>query len=112
MASQLWHNSGMGSPSGTDPDFHVFLSYYHQDNEKFGMVVDQLFEQIQRRYSASYGDMLKIFKDTDATPWGNKWQDTINQAVDGSACFMPIITMNYFRRPACIGELSRFIRNE
>src|SRR5437764_14013106 len=54
------------------------------------------------------GRTLEIFVDRDTIGWGDDWQEGIEQAIAGAIVFMPVVTRQYFDRPACREELLTF----
>lgn len=57
---------------------------------------------------ADRGRTLEIFVDRDSIGWGEDWQEKIWSSIQGATVFLPIVTRQYFDRPACREELFRF----
>lgn len=86
----------------------VFVSYAHVDNELMNQAVRQFTEDLKSFYAAKSGDYLKVFFDRDSIDWGDDWRKNIEANLRAASIFMPIITMQYFNRPACREELNAF----
>ncbi|GGW18202.1 hypothetical protein GCM10018980_70320 [Streptomyces capoamus] len=86
----------------------LFVSYAHADNKLFDDAVKFLAEDIKGFYAAKTGNELSVFFDRESIGWGDDWRSQIDGELENAAIFMPVITMQYFNRPACRDELNAF----
>lgn len=86
----------------------LFVSYAHADNKLFDDAVKSFADDLKGFYSAKTGNDLSIFFDRESIGWGDDWRSQIDGELENAAIFMPIITMQYFNRPACRDELNAF----
>ncbi|MFB7979105.1 TIR domain-containing protein [Streptomyces vinaceus] len=86
----------------------IFVSYAHLDDELLNQAVGDFTHDLKAFYAAQNGGQLEIFFDRDSIGWGSDWRRRIDSDLRGASIFMPIITMQYFNRPACREELNAF----
>ncbi|MEU7662464.1 TIR domain-containing protein [Streptomyces lincolnensis] len=86
----------------------IFVSYAHLDDELLNQAVEHFTKDLQSFYAAKTGGTLDIFFDRESIGWGTDWRRRIDSELRGASIFMPIITMQYFNRPACREELNAF----
>lgn len=86
----------------------LFVSYAHADNQLFDDAVKSLTEDLKGFYLAKTGNSLSVFFDRESIGWGEDWRSQIDGELKNAAIFMPVITMQYFNRPACRDELNAF----
>lgn len=86
----------------------LFVSYAHADNKLFDDAVKSFAEDLKGFYVAKTGNDLTVFFDRESIGWGDDWRSQIDGELENAAIFMPIITMQYFNRPACRDELNAF----
>jgi hypothetical protein len=86
----------------------LFVSYAHADNVLFDDAVKSFTDDLKGFYAAKTGNDLSVFFDRESIGWGNDWRSQIDGELKNAAIFMPIITMQYFNRPACRDELNAF----
>ncbi|MEV7368683.1 TIR domain-containing protein [Streptomyces sp. NPDC091299] len=86
----------------------IFVSYAHLDDELLNQAVEHFTSDLGSFYAATTGGQLEIFFDRDSIGWGSDWRKRIDSELRGASIFMPIITMQYFNRPACREELNAF----
>jgi hypothetical protein len=70
--------------------------------------VQSFAEDLQGFYIAKTGNDLSVFFDRESIGWGDNWRTQIDGELENASIFMPIITMQYFNRPACRDELNAF----
>ncbi|GAA1642263.1 toll/interleukin-1 receptor domain-containing protein [Catellatospora bangladeshensis] len=85
-----------------------FLSYSRDDNTAMRGIADQLKASLTGLYRAKTGRELEIFVDRDNIGWGEDWRNKIASSIRQATVFIPLVTMNYFNRPACRDELIAF----
>lgn len=86
----------------------IFVSYAHVDDELMNQAVRQFTIDLKNFYAGKSGDFLEVFFDRDSIDWGTDWRKSIEANLRAASIFMPIITMQYFDRPACREELNAF----
>ncbi|MEU6757660.1 toll/interleukin-1 receptor domain-containing protein [Streptomyces sp. NPDC046685] len=86
----------------------IFISYAHLDDELLNQAVAHFTNDLESFYAAQTGGELEVFFDRDSIGWGSDWRKRIDSELRGASIFMPIITMQYFNRPACREELNAF----
>lgn len=88
----------------------AFLSYSHvDDGDSFITTLRSLLEtEMQIRL----GRRFDIFQDIDNIQAGEDFGDVINEALDDTALFIPILTPSYFNSDYCRKELRRFLERE
>ncbi|GGW81831.1 toll/interleukin-1 receptor domain-containing protein [Streptomyces galilaeus] len=86
----------------------LFISYAHADNKLFDDAVKSFVDDLKGFYSAKTGNDLSVFFDRESIGWGDDWRAQIDGELRNASIFMPIITMQYFNRPACRDELNAF----
>ncbi|NEC25232.1 TIR domain-containing protein [Streptomyces sp. SID8111] len=86
----------------------IFVSYAHLDDELLNQAVEHFTSDLRSFYSAKTGGTLEVFFDRESIGWGTDWRRRIDSELRGASIFMPIITMQYFNRPACREELNAF----
>ncbi|MFE9802766.1 TIR domain-containing protein [Streptomyces goshikiensis] len=86
----------------------IFISYAHLDDDLLNRAVAHFTNDLKSFYAAQTGGELEVFFDRDSIGWGSDWRKRIDSELRGASIFMPIITMQYFNRPACREELNAF----
>jgi hypothetical protein len=91
-----------------ESEIAAFWSYAHADEASDGRIL-KLAQDIEDEYAMISGGNLKVFVDSKSLEWGDAWRDRIDDAVQGAAFFIPIITPRYFMSTECRAELIAFI---
>ncbi|MEU6277181.1 toll/interleukin-1 receptor domain-containing protein [Streptomyces populi] len=86
----------------------LFISYAHADNKLFDDAVKSFADDLKGFYAAKTGNDLSVFFDRESIGWGDDWRSQIDGELKNAAIFMPVVTMQYFNRPACRDELNAF----
>lgn len=86
----------------------AFFSYAHKDNELTGNRLLELAQDIKNAYEFRTGEQINLFTDQEIE-WGSFWQDEINQRLNVTAFFIPILTPNYMNSVNCLKELKTVI---
>jgi len=90
-----------------EPPIRVFLSYARAD-DKLLEFIDPFTTSLRHMALADQGRDLDIFVERESVDWGENWQDAIRAGIDSAMIFMPVVTRQYFDRPACREELLNF----
>lgn len=91
----------------SEPPIRVFLSYAHADDLVLAFI-EPFATSLKHMALADQGRNLDIFIDRESIGWGDAWQASIRSGIDSAMVFMPIVTRQYFDRPACREELLTF----
>jgi hypothetical protein len=95
------------SNTPSEPPIRVFLSYAQADDLVLEFIVP-FTAALKHLTNADHGRDLDIFIDRESVGWGEDWRTAIRSSIDSAMVFMPIITRQYFNRPACREELLTF----
>lgn len=85
-----------------------FWSYAHKDDEQVKGRIVRLAGEISDAYSLLTGDDLEMFLDRKSLEWGAGWRGRIDQALQETTFFIPIVTPRYFGSQECRNELLKF----
>jgi hypothetical protein len=88
-------------------DIAGFWSYEHDDDEGDGGAILRLADRVMNEYALLSGESLKLFVDRDIE-WGDEWKRRIDEALQDTTFFIPIITPRYFKSDECRRELIKF----
>jgi ABC-type transporter Mla subunit MlaD len=89
------------------PNISGFWSYVHDDNENDGGAIVNLANRLMDEYALLSGESLKLFVDRDLE-WGDEWKRRIDEALQETTFFIPIITPRYFKSDECRREFIKF----
>jgi len=90
-------------------DIAGFWSYAHADDKNDGGAVVRLAKRVMSEYALLSGEWLRLFIDRDLE-WGDEWKRRIDQALQETTFFIPIITPTYFISEECRRELASIHR--
>lgn len=85
-----------------------FVSYVHKDNERTKGRMLGVVQEIADEFSLITGEDLEIFVDRTSLEWGDKWRDKINNALQDTTFFIPLVTPAFFKSQECRNELLKF----
>ncbi|WP_030450534.1 TIR domain-containing protein [Herbidospora cretacea] len=85
-----------------------FWSYTHRDDLAEGGRLLRLAESVREEYALLTGNDLEIFVDREGIAWGEEWRQRIDQALQSTTFFIPIVTARYLQSVECRRELLRF----
>ena len=88
------------------------MSYAHFDDEYQHGKLTALQMRLSNAVRALTGRRFDIFQDRKSIAWGQAWQERIEGSLDEVTFFIPILSPNYFKSPACRDELEHFARRE
>jgi len=100
------------SSLGQGYKYHVFLSYRHLSKVEDWVrdfFRDELTTWLREELD---GEEPQIFWDRDGIHTGNKWEDTIGQALLTSRCLVPVWAPSYFQSNWCLAEMESFLQRE
>ena len=94
-------------------EFIAFLSYSHSNNVHCDGRIVEIANAIQSEVRTLEGnDEFRLLVDREALEWGQFWKTCIDEGVDGSAIFIPVLSPHYLSRDECKREFSRFLERE
>jgi TIR domain len=97
------------------PELIGFFSYSREDDTDSQGALSALRSRIQGELRGQLGRTAKTFRlwqDKEAIPSGTLWEGEINNSVEKSAFFIPIITPTVVASPFCRFELDAFLARE
>lgn len=95
------------SMTTVEPPIRVFLSYAQADDLVLEFI-EPFVTSLKHMTFADQGRQLEVFIDRQSIGWGDDWQAAIRRGIDSATVFMPVVTRQYFDRPACREELLTF----
>jgi len=85
-----------------------FWSYTRKDDDQVGGRITRLAKAISDEYSLLTGSDLTLFLDRESIEWGDQWRTRIEQALQATTFFIPVVTPRFFTSQECRNELLRF----
>ncbi|MDY0985149.1 TIR domain-containing protein [Microbacterium sp. CFBP9023] len=89
----------------------AFWSYAHADNTRENDRILRLADLVRSEYELLTGTTIEIFTDRSEIAWGDDFRQKLDQALQETSFFIPILTPTYFLREECRKELSQFVRS-
>lgn len=89
----------------------AFFSYVHFDDETDGGRLTEFRKRLSAEVRVQTGEEFQIFQDKDLK-WGENWKKRIEESLDSTTFFVPIITPSFFNSQPCLDELERFLERE
>ncbi len=89
----------------------AFWSYAHADNTRENDRILRLADLVRSEYELLTGTTIEIFTDRSEIAWGDDFRQKLDQALQETSFFVPILTPTYFLREECRKELSQFVRS-
>lgn len=89
-------------------DSAVFWSYARLDDKNDQGRIQELAEHVKNAYCLITGDDLILFLDSESIAWGEAWRARIENALNSSTFFIPLLTPTYFKRKECRREFMEF----
>jgi hypothetical protein len=90
----------------------AFMSYSHADNQNDNDYLRKLCEHLSNEICVQTGEKFIIFFDRKDLTWGQNWAQRIEESIDATTFFIPIITPNFFKSEFCRSELERFLQRQ
>jgi hypothetical protein len=104
------------------PELVGFFSYAREDDADSRGALSALRDRIQRELRAQLGrtlntslpsrKTLRLWQDREALAYGGDWERQINDAIQQSVFFIPIVTPTAAESPFCRSELQSFLAGE
>lgn len=89
-----------------------FFSYARFDEGHHGGLLTDTRSFLEGDVRSLTGTDFALFLDTDTVKPGQQWKRLIEEAIDASFVFVPVITPHFFRSKWCRTELERFLAVE
>jgi cobaltochelatase CobT len=89
----------------------AFFSYVHFDDETDGGRLTEFRKRLSAEVRVQTGEEFPIFQDKDLK-WGENWKKRIDESLDSTTFFIPVITPSFFNSQPCLDELERFLERE
>ncbi|MER7524993.1 TIR domain-containing protein [Microbacterium oxydans] len=89
----------------------AFWSYAHADNTRENDRILRLADLVRSEYELLTGTTIEIFTDRSKIAWGDDFRQKLDQALQETSFFIPILTPTYFLREECRKEMSQFVRS-
>ena len=84
--------------------YDVFISYAHQDKEKYGQeLIPKIKQQIEEDLSKFIGRRL-VFLDSEALGYGDEWHAKIMEKLNECRVFVCLLSENYLKSSYCTRE--------
>lgn len=96
----------------SEKTFAAFFSYVHDDDAHDNGRITKLRQMLEEEVRALSGEDFEIFQDYEDIHWGQKWEERLNGAIDGSTFLISVVTPRYLRKEFCRKEILRFIGRE
>jgi TIR domain len=90
------------------PGVAGFWCYVRQDDNHAGGRVRSLAERLRDEHHLQSASHLDLFIDRDVR-WGEEWRARIDEALQRTTFFIPIITPGFFESEECRRELIEFV---
>jgi len=95
----------------TEVTAKAFLSYAHSDDAREGGRIRRLAEHIAAEFETLTGTEVKIFVDSSEIAWGQDFRARLDESLQDTTFFIPILTPTYFLRDECRKEMSQFVQS-
>ena len=87
----------------------AFLSYTRFDDRHDGGAISEFCRRLASAVQAVTGAPFNIFQDVEGIGIGEHWPGKLDQMLDETRFFIPILTPSYFTSKACRDELLKFL---
>ncbi len=87
----------------------AFLSYAHADNEREDGRIRRLATLLRSEFEFLTGETIDIFVDSAEIRWGQDFRAQLDEAMQNTTFFIPVLTPTYFLREECRKEMIQFV---
>lgn len=87
----------------------AFLSYAHADNERENGKIRNLASLLKSEFEFLTGETIDIFVDSAEIRWGQDFRARLDEALQSTTFFIPVLTPTYFLREECRKEMVQFV---
>ena len=94
------------------PKPDAFLSYTRFDNDFSGGAISKFRDQLAAHVRALTGKPFHIFQDVDGIGLGEHWPKKLDDMLNQTRFFMPVMTPSFFESKPCRSELESFLAAE
>lgn len=93
--------------------YQAFLSYARLDDENDDGRISDIKKLLAKEVATQLGEpSFSIFQDIEDIAIGMRWQQVLDDNLDGTAMLIGFMSPRFFKRPACRSELERFLAKE
>jgi len=92
----------------TDEIASGFLSYARSDDERENGRITRLATKIMEEFETLTGSKIDIFVDRSSIEWGDAMRSKLDEALQQTTFFIPVLTPTYFLRDECRREMVNF----
>lgn len=87
----------------------AFLSYAHDDDRReYGRIL-HLAELIRDEFESLTGTTIEVFTDSAEILWGQDFRARLNESLQETTFFIPVLTPTYFLKEECRKEMTQFV---
>lgn len=87
----------------------AFLSYAHADDQRERGRIRRLADHIREEFETLTGTTIEIFVDSAEILWGQDFRSKLDDALQATTFFIPVLTPTYFLRDECRKEMQKFV---
>jgi hypothetical protein len=95
-----------------NPLLCAFLSYAREDDKGILSWISNFRKRLDAEVRLQLGSGFRIFQDAVHISWGQSWRHQLQEAIESSLLFIPIVTPGYLASESCRNELKQFLRRE
>lgn len=86
-----------------------YLSYARLDDDRESGRIKRLADRIMAEFETLTGQRIEIFVDRDRIQWGDPFRNKLEEALQETTFFIPVLTPTYFLRDECRKEMLDFV---
>ena len=105
-----WRHT-MAEPPPVAAEYDVFISYSRTDPAQVAWVQQQIVGPLEAARRPD-GEPFTVFLDREALHPGEAWLQRLYHAVDASRFFVPVYSIDYFKKDYCQRELNHALRRQ
>lgn len=87
----------------------AFLSYARPDDAREQGRITRLAQLLAEEFETLTGSTLRVFTDRADIQWGQDFRGRLDEALEETTFFIPILTATYFKRDECRKEMQTFV---
>jgi len=88
----------------------AFMCYVRKDNANG--YLSKLREKLEQQVSDLLGDDFNIFQDNNDINWGQNWKQRIEESINETTFFIPVLSPRFLKSINCREEISAFLERE
>lgn len=87
----------------------AFLSYARSDDAREQGRITRLAQLLAEEFETLTGSRLQVFTDRADIQWGQDFRGRLDEALERTTFFIPVLTATYFKRDECRKEMQTFV---